>query len=86
MFQNIVFAGGGNRCFWQAGLWQELAKHIDLAPTKIASVSAGSAISCAILANRIDETLNATMEVQAQNSKHRYWSHALPGKNIHPHS
>jgi len=86
MFQNIVFAGGGNRCFWQAGLWQELAKHIDLAPTKIASVSAGSAISCAILANRIDETLNATMEVQAQNSKNRYWSHALQGKNIHPHS
>jgi len=86
MYTNIVFAGGGNRCFWQAGFWTEFSKEVELKPTAIASVSAGSAISSAILAGRIEETLAATVDVQAANSKNRYWSNALKGKNIHPHS
>lgn len=85
-YTNIVFAGGGNRCFWQAGFWQLASKHLDLKPNNIASVSAGSAISCAILADRIDETLASTLEVISTNTKNRYWSNALKGKNIHPHS
>lgn len=86
MYTNIVFAGGGNRCFWQAGFWTEFSKEVALNPKSIASVSAGSAISCAILADRIEETLAATIEVQERNSKNRYWSNAFKGKNVHPHS
>lgn len=86
MYDNIVFAGGGNRCFWQAGFWNEFTQHVEVKPSNIASVSAGSAISCAIFAGRTEETLEATMEVQSTNHKNRYWSRALQGKNVHPHS
>lgn len=86
MYDSLVFAGGGNRCFWQAGFWEEFTRNVEVKPASIASVSAGSAISCAIFANRIKETLEATMEVQSTNLKNRYWSRALQGKNVHPHS
>lgn len=86
MYDNLVFAGGGNRCFWQAGFWDEFTRHVEVKPSNIASVSAGSAISCAIFAGRTEETLEATMEVQNTNHKNRYWSRALKGKNVHPHS
>lgn len=86
MYDNLVFAGGGNRCFWQAGFWQEFTQHVEVKPSAIASVSAGSAISCAIFAGRTQETLEATLEVQSKNPKNRYWSRALQGKNVHPHT
>lgn len=43
--RSVVFAGGGCRCFWQAGFW-EVAGHA-FAPEVIASVSAGAAFACA---------------------------------------
>lgn len=86
MYTNLVFAGGGNRCFWQAGFWEAFSERVETNPSTIASVSAGSAISCAIFAGRIKETLEATIEVQSQNKKNRYWSRALQGKNVHPHA
>lgn len=86
MYDNLVFAGGGNRCFWQAGFCEMFSRHVDLSPTNIASVSAGAAISCAIFSGKTRETLEATLEVQGANPKNRYWSRALNGENIHPHS
>ena len=86
MYTNLVFAGGGNRCFWQAGFWEVFSANVEMNPLKVSSVSAGSAISCAIFADRIIETLEATIEIQSQNKKNRYWSRALKGKNIHPHA
>lgn len=46
----IVFSGGGCRCFWQAGFWEE-AGHV-FKPTVIASVSAGAAFACAAVTGR----------------------------------
>ena len=36
-FAHAVFAGGGNRCWWQAGVWQVLHP-AGLAPRAIAGV------------------------------------------------
>jgi predicted patatin/cPLA2 family phospholipase len=42
-FDQIVLAGGGNRCWWQAGFWNALNEAIPQHPTKIVAVSAGAA-------------------------------------------
>ncbi|NJN40338.1 MAG: patatin-like phospholipase family protein, partial [Gammaproteobacteria bacterium] len=34
---NVVFAGGGNRCLWQAGFWSEAAPRLGLIPQRIAA-------------------------------------------------
>ena len=42
MFDAMVFAGGGNRCYWQGGFFEALADRIDLAPTRVVGASAGA--------------------------------------------
>lgn len=61
----VVFAGGGCRCFWQAGLWEE-AGHA-FAPEVIASVSAGAAFACAALGGRTTAVLDAFKRRTAAN-------------------
>lgn len=86
-FDNIVFAGGGNRCFWQAGFWQALNDETPQSPKQIASVSAGSAISCALFSERFDQVYETTLKVMTDNKKNRYWGNLLKkGLPIHPHN
>ena len=43
-FDNLVFCGGGNRCFWQAGFWSALAPALHGQPSGVVAVSAGAAM------------------------------------------
>lgn len=85
-FNNLVFAGGGNRCFWQAGFWLTLSSELELKPQNIASVSAGSAMSCALFSGCFEHTLEKTKEVMANNAKNRYWKNVFTSDPIHPHT
>ena len=84
--KNVVFAGGGNRCFWQAGFWSVVAPRTGLAPQHVVSVSAGAALSCAILADRIEPALDATCAAMARNPKNQYWNHLFDGGSVFPHA
>ena len=39
-FDAVVFAGGGCRCFWQAGFWSVVAPALELRPRSITGASA----------------------------------------------
>src|SRR5882757_2838796 len=41
MFDAVVFAGGGNRCYWQGGFYEAAAARLGLAP-KLVGASAGA--------------------------------------------
>lgn len=49
-FDQIVLAGGGNRCWWQAGFWHFLNEHVPQAPSRFIAVSAGAATACLLYA------------------------------------
>ncbi len=51
MFDKVVFAGGGHRCWWQAGFWDTVAGEIELHPRVIGAVSAGAVTACLVHAN-----------------------------------
>lgn len=85
-FDNIVFAGGGNRCFWQAGFWLTIRDHLDNTPKHIASVSAGSAISCSLFSNKFETVYENTLKVMTDNKKNRYWKNLIGNEPIHPHN
>ncbi len=42
MFDAVVFAGGGNRCYWQGGFYEAAAQRLGLAPTRVVGASAGA--------------------------------------------
>ena len=42
MYEAIVFAGGGNRCYWQGGFYEAVADRRKLAPAMVVGASAGA--------------------------------------------
>jgi len=42
MFDAVVFAGGGNRCYWQGGFYEVAAPRLGLAPKLVVAASAGA--------------------------------------------
>jgi hypothetical protein len=42
MFDAVVFAGGGNRCYWQGGFYETAAPRLALAPKLVVAASAGA--------------------------------------------
>ncbi|MDO5102641.1 MAG: patatin-like phospholipase family protein [Lautropia sp.] len=51
MFDKVIFAGGGHRCWWQAGFWEVLRAEIELRPRVIGAVSTGAFMACLVHAN-----------------------------------
>lgn len=84
-FDNIVFAGGGNRCLWQAGFWSVAARAFDLKPSSVASVSAGSAIACALFAGTFDRGFSDYKQAIAVNERNLYLRNMLGKQPVFPH-
>lgn len=42
MFEALSFAGGGNRCYWQNGVYEAIAERFDLKPSLVVGASAGA--------------------------------------------
>jgi predicted acylesterase/phospholipase RssA len=42
MYDAIVFAGGGNRCYWQGGFYEAVTERLALKPTLAVGASAGA--------------------------------------------
>lgn len=45
MFDTVVFCGGGNRCFWQAGFWEVVVAETGCMPKRVLAVSAGAYVA-----------------------------------------
>lgn len=84
-FENVVFAGGGNRCFWQAGFWSTAASSLDLKPSGVVSVSAGSAIACALFAGTFEHGFAGFKQAIADNARNLYPLNLLQKRPVFPH-
>ncbi len=90
-FRNVIFAGGGSRCFWQLGFWNGLASRgVPLADTVefVGSTSAGCAMATAAILNRTDDALALFKEMTHANPRNIHWWNALPRSSapILPHA
>ena len=87
MFEQVVFAGGGNRCWWQAGFWDVVAPAIALKPRLVAGVSAGAATACMLYANDSRWVMDYYREALKDNRKNAYWGNAVKrGAKVFPHA
>jgi predicted acylesterase/phospholipase RssA len=83
---NVVFAGGGNRCLWQAGFWSEAAPRLGLVPRRVAATSAGAAVACVLFAGRLREGLAHFRAATAANRRNAYPANVLRGHPVFPHA
>ncbi|MEZ5657923.1 MAG: patatin-like phospholipase family protein [Burkholderiaceae bacterium] len=86
LFQKAVFAGGGHRCWWQAGWWLRVGEELPLAPTRIAAVSAGAATACLLYANNPEVALQHYRRVITADARNAYWNRLWrPNERVFPH-
>ncbi len=84
-FDGVVFAGGGCRCFWQAGFWSVAAPALELRPRAIAAVSAGVAFACAATAGTLDAVVADFRRRTAANPRNIYLGNSLSRRPVFPH-
>lgn len=66
-FEQLVFAGGGIRCFWHGGFMATAGDALALKPKRISSVSGGALSAATWIANRERALLEAMVNAFAQN-------------------
>ena len=84
-FDNVVFAGGGNRCFWQAGFWSTVAPSLASEPSRVTAVSAGSAIACALFSDTFERGFAKHKRAVRSNSRNLYVGNLLKARPVFPH-
>ena len=74
-FDTIIFPGGGNRCWWQAGLVSTLQQHAWQMPESIIAGSAGAAVATALITRTTEKALETCKELYHQNPGMLRWIH-----------
>lgn len=86
MFDSVVFAGGGHRCWWQLGWWEVVAEQVNLAPKQIAGVSAGAATACVLYASSAQTALAYYRRVLGAGARNFYPTNLIQrGQKVLPH-
>ncbi|MBI4797507.1 MAG: patatin-like phospholipase family protein [Desulfarculus sp.] len=81
----VVFAGGGNRCVWQAGFWRVAAPALGLRPRVVAGVSAGAYIACVLFSGRLEQAMAYAREAMGHNPRNYYPANLWRGGPLFPH-
>lgn len=79
-YKNIVFAGGGNRCWWQAGMVEQLSRHRCWQAERFVGVSAGASVAAAFATGRIHEALASAIAHFDATPRNIEWRDLLKGK------
>ena len=66
-FNTIILAGGGNRCWWQAGVLAEWTVAARIRAQRFAGTSAGAGVLVATLAGQIDIAIDACQRLYNAN-------------------
>ena len=87
MFDKVVFAGGGHRCWWQAGFWDEVSGEIELHPRVIAAVSFGAVVACLLHAADSRRALTwYERELKTVRSNFNWLNLARRDRRLMPHA
>jgi len=86
LYENVVFAGGGNRCVWQAGFYRTVADAFALAPARVGAASAGAAIAAVLFAGRFDAALAHFKRATSTNQRNVHWANLFNGAPLFPHA
>lgn len=85
-YDGMVFAGGGCRCFWQAGFFAEASLRMPLSPRAVAAASAGAALACVSLTGLGERAVRNFKQRAASNPRNLYPRRLLSSEPVFPHA
>ncbi|WP_426701469.1 patatin-like phospholipase family protein [Rhodanobacter sp. Col0626] len=71
--QTLIFAGGGNRCWWQAGVVTQWLEQGGRLPARLVGTSAGAAVAAACLTTGAHNALDACVRLFDANPRIFDW-------------
>lgn len=80
----VVFAGGGARCFWQAGFWQTVKAALPH-PAVVGAVSGGAAVAAILFAGGWSRFFPRFVDLVATNKGNVHPDNLLRGQPMFPH-
>ena len=84
-YEQLVFSGGGTRCFWQGGFLDVVRGPLGLNPARIAGVSGGALTGVGYIAGcglRVLEVMKSAFAAQDSNIP---WNEPEQGSGLTPH-
>jgi len=81
----LIFAGGGNRCWWQAGAVSQLLAHGWQLPMQLVGTSGGAAVATAFLTAGPQVALAACQRLYADRTRMFEWRSLLRGRLHYAH-
>ena len=85
LFETVIFAGGGSRCFWQLGFWNAVQPQLNIIPSVVAGVSAGAAFACFALASDSQKVVDHFKKAASTNEKNYYIKNVFNKEPVFPH-
>ena len=79
-YTHAVLAGGGNRCWWQAGLMEVLSQHRCWQVGHLVGASAGAGMAAAVATGRIGAALEAAVDRFDRTAANVRWRELLRGR------
>jgi predicted acylesterase/phospholipase RssA len=79
-FTTAVFAGGGNRCWWQGGLVEAISSMACWQVNHVVGVSAGAGIATAFVTGKLRESLDTASKRFDATPRNNEWRDLLRGK------
>ena len=79
-YRTVAFAGGGNRCWWQAGMIEALSQLACWQPDRLIGVSAGAGIATALATGRLQAALSAAVERFNATPRNIEWLDLVQGR------
>jgi len=76
-YKAAVFAGGGARCFWQAGFWEAVSPVLAEPPAVVTAASAGASTACHALSGCSRQALDYYLKAHAARARKGYKRHPL---------
>ncbi len=76
-FDQLVFSGGGTRCFWHGGFMHVLRQHIPVHPARVVGVSGGALSGAAFLSHRGEMLLAEMKRAFSSRDRNFDWHQAV---------
>jgi len=84
-FRQLVFSGGGTRCFWQGGFLDATRDALPVNPDRITGVSGGALSAAGFIAHKGHALLEAMADIFAARDSNVNWHDPAGEGGITPH-
>ena len=84
-FEQMVFGGGGTRCFWQGGFLNVVRDRLRSEPLRVCGVSGGALAAAAYISRRGHQLLESMCEAFAAEDHNVTWHDLVDDSGITPH-